>query len=51
MAGFLTNDGEALTNRLPDTLKDMLENSELGRSTCVAPRSIGNNFWLRVYAI
>ncbi|MEO8615295.1 MAG: IS630 family transposase [Luteolibacter sp.] len=37
MAGFLTNDGEALTDKILDSLKNMLDNSTLVRSVCALP--------------
>jgi hypothetical protein len=37
MAGFLTNDGEALTSKLLDSLKDLLDDSKLVRSVCTLP--------------
>jgi transposase len=37
MAGFLTNDGEALGNRLLDSLKGLLDDSKLVQSVCAIP--------------
>lgn len=37
MAGFLTNDGDALTNKLLDSLKDLLDDPKLVRSVCALP--------------
>ena len=34
MAGFLTNDGEALTNKLLESLQSLLEESKFIRSVC-----------------
>ncbi|TAF22586.1 MAG: IS630 family transposase [Verrucomicrobia bacterium] len=37
MAGYLTNDGEALTNRLLQSLQGVLDDSKLVRSICSLP--------------
>ena len=37
MAGFLTNDGEALGNRLLDSLKGLLDDSKLVQKVCAIP--------------
>lgn len=37
MAGFLTNDGEALTSKLLDSLKELLDDTKLVRSVCALP--------------
>ena len=37
MAGFLTNDGEALTDKLLASLKSMLNEPKLIRSVCIVP--------------
>ena len=40
MAGFLTNDGEALTTNLLESLQSLLEEPELIRSVCATPSFI-----------
>ncbi len=45
MAGFLTNDGEALTAKLLESLQSLLEEPKLIRSVCAIPPSFGNDFW------
>lgn len=40
MAGFLTNDGEALTNKLLESLQSLLEQPKLIRSVCATPSVI-----------
>lgn len=37
MAGYLTNDGEALTEKLLESLKDLLDKPEIIRSVCSPP--------------
>ena len=37
MAGYLTNDGEALTEKLLESLKDLLDKPETIRSVCSPP--------------
>ena len=37
MAGFLTSDGEALTSKLLDSLKNLLDDARLVRSVCPLP--------------
>ena len=40
MAGFLTNDGEALTTKLLESLQSLLEEPKLIRSVCATPSFI-----------
>ena len=37
LAGFLTHDGQALTDKLLDSLGNLLDDSKLVRSVCALP--------------
>jgi len=40
MVGFLTNDGEAITTKLLESLQSLLDEQKLIRSVCAAPSFI-----------